>query len=383
MIPPWPARYGEVVQAGRSTYAILTGPLSMARRTASLDLTLPPRRAATPAYQWLYASLRAEILEGRLRPGARVPGTRDLAAQYGLARGTVVAAFEQLRAEGYVEGAIGSGTYVSKVLPEELLHVGPASPRQFVQRAKPRRTSSAYAHRVSLFPAYEPRRTRAFRANVPPLDLFPPTRWARIATRRLQRLSLTLLLGCESMGYLPLREAVADYLARSRGVRCDPAQIAIVSGIQEALDLAARILLDPGDRVCMEDPGYIGAAAVLEAAGVKIRSIPVDDEGMQVRAAGLRGARMGYVTPAHQFPTGLTMSLARRLQLLEWAGQSGAMIFEDDYDSEYRYSGRPIPALQGLGRADHVLFAGSFSKVLFPSDRKSTRLNSSHGYISY
>jgi GntR family transcriptional regulator/MocR family aminotransferase len=341
----------------------------MAKRTASFDLALPARHSAVPAYQWLYASLRNEILEGRLRPGARLPGTRDLAAQYGLARGTIVAAFEQLHSEGYLEGEVGSGTYVSKVLPEELLHVARTSPRRTREPVTPRRRLSAYARRVSLFPAYETRRTRAFRANVPALDLFPVTLWAQVAARRLHRLSAPLLLGCEAMGYRPLREAVADYLIRSRGVHCDAAQIAVVSGIQEALDLTARILLDPGDRVCMEDPGYIGAAAVFESAGAKIRGVAVDEEGMQVSRAKLRGARLVYITPAHQFPTGVTMTLARRLQLLEWARQSGAMIFEDDYDSEYRYAGRPIPALQGLDRDGLVLFGGSFSKVLFPSLR--------------
>src|SRR5262249_45633802 len=157
-----------------------------------------------------------------------------------------------------------------------------------------RRRLSDYARRVIPFPPYELRRTRAFRANVPALDLFPTMVWTRVAARRLQRLSTTLLLGCDSMGYLPLREAGSDYLTRSRGVRCDPAQIAIVSGIQEALDLAARLLLDPGDRVCMEDPGYVGAEAVFESVGAMIRGIDVDDDGMQVRETRLRGARLVY-----------------------------------------------------------------------------------------
>ena len=159
---------------------------------------------------------------------------------------------------------------------------------------------------------------------MPALDLFPTTLWTQVAARRLHRLSTTLLLGCDSLGYRPLREAVADYLVQSRGVRCDAAQIAIVSGIQEALDLAARVLLNPGDRVCMEDPGYIGAAAVFESIGATIRGVGVDEEGMQVREARLRGARLIYVTPAHQFPIGVTMSLPRRLKLLEWARHSGA-----------------------------------------------------------
>jgi GntR family transcriptional regulator/MocR family aminotransferase len=201
------------------------------------------------------------------------------------------------------------------------------------------------------------------------LDLFPASLWAQITARRLRQVSTNLLLGCDPMGYRPLREAVADYLITSRAVRCSPEQIAIVSGVQEALDLVARLFLNPGDRVCMENPGYVGAALVFESVGAKISAMGLDNEGMELRAAGLRGACLVYVTPGHQFPLGISMSLPRRLQLLEWARKSGALIFEDDYDSEYRYSGRPVPALQGLDRDGSVLFAGSFSKVLFPSLR--------------
>jgi GntR family transcriptional regulator/MocR family aminotransferase len=171
------------------------------------------------------------------------------------------------------------------------------------------------------------------------------------------------------MGYRPLRDAVADYLRTSRGVRCTTEQVAIVSGVQEALDLVARLFLNRGDRVCMENPGYVGAALVFEALGAKVIGVGLDGEGLVIRKRSLRGSRLVYVTPAHQFPLGIAMSLPRRMQLLEWARKSSALIFEDDYDSEYRYSGAPIPALQGLDRSGLVLFAGSFSKVLFPSLR--------------
>ncbi|MGA9881717.1 MAG: PLP-dependent aminotransferase family protein, partial [Candidatus Sulfotelmatobacter sp.] len=222
---------------------------------------------------------------------------------------------------------------------------------------------------VHLFPNLEVRPSRAFRANIPALDLFPTTLWAKVAARRLRRVSTNLLLGCGPMGYPPLRQAVASYLSTSRGVKCVPEQVAIISGVQEALDLAVRLFLNPGDRVCMENPGYPGAAIAFKAGGAKVSAIRLDDEGMQVQDASMRGARLVYVTPGHQFPVGVTMSLARRLRLLEWAGKSGALILEDDYDSEYRYSGRPVPALQGLDRHGLVLFTGSFSKVLFPSLR--------------
>jgi GntR family transcriptional regulator/MocR family aminotransferase len=345
----------------------------MPKRTTAFDLPLPLGDAETPAYRRLYEALRSEILGGRLGPGARLPATRDLARQYQLSRGTIVTAFELLKSEGYLDGSIGSGTYVSKVLPDDLLHVERegrrAGDRQPSVQPKPRRRMSGYAKLVRLFPALETRPPRAFRANIPALDLFPVSLWTQLATRRLRQVSTNLLRGCDPLGYRPLREAVADYLNTSRGVRCSPEQVAIMSGVQEALDLAARIFLNPGDRVCMENPGYIGAAMVFESVGAKIVAMALDEEGIQLRAPALRGARLVYVTPGHQFPLGIGMSLARRLQLLDWARKSGALIFEDDYDSEFRYSGRPVPALQGLDRNGSVLFAGSFSKVLFPSLR--------------
>ena len=166
-----------------------------------------------------------------------------------------------------------------------------------------------------------------------------------------------------------MRAAIADYLRTSRGVRCNVEQVVIVSGVQEALDLTVRLFLNPGDRLCMENPGYVGASCVFEAIGAKVVPAPVDDEGIVLDNRSVRGARLIYVTPGHQFPLGITMSLARRLHLLELAQKSDALIFEDDYDSEYRYSGRPVPALQGLDRAGRVLYAGTFSKTLFPSIR--------------
>ncbi|MFZ0522033.1 MAG: PLP-dependent aminotransferase family protein [Candidatus Acidiferrales bacterium] len=341
----------------------------MAKRPTGFALTLPPRDAATPAYRWLYATLRAEILDGRLRPGARLPATRDFAQQYGLSRGTIVSAFEQLHSEGYVEGAMGSGTYVSKVLPDDLLQVARGAGAESSARRKQPRRMADYGRRVDLFAGFEIRPSRAFRANLPALELFPTSLWAQLTARRWRRASASLLLGCDPLGYRPLREAVADYLGASRGVKCAAEQVAIVSGVQEALDLSARLFLNPGDRVCMEDPGYPGAAIAFEAVGAKIAAARVDDEGMELRDSVLHGARLVYVTPGHQFPLGITMSLPRRLELLEWARKSGALILEDDYDSEYRYSGRPVPAMQGLDRNGLVLFAGSFSKVLFPSLR--------------
>jgi GntR family transcriptional regulator/MocR family aminotransferase len=274
-----------------------------------------------------------------------------------------------LKSEGYLRGTAGSGTYVSSILPDALLQATRApGPRPSPRRTKKPRISN-YARRAKLFTGFEIRPSRAFRANVPALNLFPAALWTQIAARRLRRASMHLLLGCDPLGYSPLREAIANYLSTSRGVKCAAGQIAIVSGVQEALDLTARILLNPGDRVCMENPGYVGARMVFEAVGARVSAVRLDDEGMTVRGDILRGARLIYVTPGHQFPVGTTMTLSRRLALLESARKSGTLIFEDDYDSEYRYSGRPIPALQGFDRNGLVIFAGSFSKVLFPSLR--------------
>jgi GntR family transcriptional regulator / MocR family aminotransferase len=341
----------------------------MAKRSATFEWSLPQRETGTPAHRWIYTTVRAKILEGQLSPGARLPGTRDLAKQHGLSRGTVVNAFDQLKSEGYLEGSVGSGTYVSGILPDELLQVRrePGTP-VIPRRNRPRRISD-YAQRVRPFSGFEIRSSRAFRPNLPALDLFPTPLWAQIAARRLRSVSMHHLLGCEIMGYLPLREAIANYLNTSRGVKCIAGQVLIVSGVQEALDLVARLCLNPGDRVCMEDPGYSGAALVFKALGAKISAVGLDQEGFELRDANLAGTRLIYLTPGHQFPLGITMSLPRRLKLLEWARKCGALIFEDDYDSEYRYSGRPVPALQGLDRNGRVLFFGSFSKVLFPSLR--------------
>ena len=212
---------------------------------------------------------------------------------------------------------------------------------------------------------------RAFRANQPALDQFPTDLWAQVATRRLRRVSTNLLAGGDPLGYRPLRQSVADYLNTSRGVKCTADQVLITSGVQEALDRVAHLLLNPDDPVWIENPGYPGAANAFHAVGARLCRVRVDAEGLDLRDGQRRHPRprLVYVTPAHQFPLGITMSLRRRLELLEWARRQGVVIFEDDYDSEYRYSGRPVPAMQGLDRANMVIFAGSFSDVLFPALR--------------
>lgn len=341
----------------------------MPKKATTLPLPLPHPPPHTPRFRWFYDELRSAILMGRLQPGARLPATRDLAREYGLSRGTIVAAFEQLGSEGYVEGKTGSGTYVSQVLPEELLQVGRVKAQGSLRRR--RLALSDYARRLQPMPTVERGAARAFRANLPALDAFPTALWAQVAARRLRRVSWRLLAGGDPLGYRPLRQAVAEYLNTSRGVKCAPEQVLIVSGVQEALDRTAHLLLNPGDPVWMEEPGYPRAAIVFRAVGARICPTPADSEGFDLQFGKRRWRRpkLVYVTPAHQFPLGVTMSLRRRLELLEWARESGALIFEDDYDSEYRYAGRPIPAMQGLDRSGVVIFSGSFSDVLFPALR--------------
>jgi GntR family transcriptional regulator/MocR family aminotransferase len=341
----------------------------MPKLATFLPLSLSAPSPGTPLYRWFYSELRAAILEGRIAPGARLPATRDLARDYKLSRATVVTAFDQLRSEGYVEGRVGAGTYVSQVLPDDLLQVARTSA---ARAAGPKRVRwSSYAKRLKDYRGGEPRITRAFRTNQAALDVFPTTLWAQVASRRLRRASTQLLAGGEALGYRPLRQAVTEYLNASRGVKCSVDQVLITSGVQEAVDRAAHLLLDPGAPVWVEEPGYPGAAIVFRAVGAKVCPVPVDAEGLDLESGRRRwgSARLVYVTPAHQFPLGVTMSLRRRLALLEWARRSQTLIFEDDYDSEYRYAGRPIPALQGLDRAGVVIFAGTFNEVLFPALR--------------
>lgn len=336
--------------------------------SGDLAIVLGSRDSAHPTYRQLGGALREAILDGRLRPGSRLPSTRDLARCYALARGTIVAAFEQMKAEGYLTGRTGSGTYVADILPDALLHARRA-PRSMRATPHPVRRLSEIARRARAFGGTMVTPARAFRANQPALDLFPTTLWAQIAGRRLRRATPGLLGGCPAMGYPPLQRALAEYLGTARGVVCAPEQIAIVSGTQEAIDLVIRLFVGPGDRVCMEDPGYVGASHAFAAAGAVVSHVPLDAEGMKLPAARDRGARIAYVTPGHQFPIGTCMSLARRLALVEWARTTGALILEDDYDSEFRFSGSPVPALQGIDRYGVVLLAGSFSKMLFPSIR--------------
>jgi GntR family transcriptional regulator/MocR family aminotransferase len=341
----------------------------MTRQASGFELILPPRPEGMASFHWVRNSLRLEILSGRVKPGARVPPSRDFARQYRLSRGTILAALDELRAEGYLEARKGSGTYVSKTLPEHLLQFDEAAEEEASTGGEKGRVLSQFGKRVEPFTLHVKPESRAFKTGLPALDLFPTIVWAQVSARRLRSASTRALLGCEAQGYRPLREAVAQYVHTSRGVSCTAEQIVIVSGIQEGLDMTARLLVNAGEKVLMEDPGYQGSYAILQASGAQIVSVRLDAEGAAPKESDLRHCKLFYVTPGHQYPMGMTMSLQRRLQLLAWAKQYDTTIFEDDYDSEFRFAGRPLPAMQGLDRAGKVIFCGSFNKVMFPSLR--------------
>ncbi|HEX8888951.1 MAG TPA: PLP-dependent aminotransferase family protein [Pyrinomonadaceae bacterium] len=331
-------------------------------------------KSETPLYRQLYNSLRKAILSGQLAPGTRLQSSREIAKELDVSRNTVVNAFEQLLAEGYLEGQVGSGTYVSRALPEELLNVKTMT-RRAVKSVGGK--GPDLSERGKIFATFAqsipraPERVRAFQSGVPALDSFPFEAWSKIAARHWRRPANSLLGYGEPQGHAPLRLAIASYLGVARAVQCTPEQVIIVDGAQMAFDLIARVLLDPGDTAWMEEPGYPGARAALIASGARLVYVPVDKEGLDI-AAGARldaNARLIYVTPSHQFPLGMTMSLPRRLALLEWASRAGAWVMEDDFDSEYRYEGRPIASLQGLDNDGRVVYIGTFSKFLFPSLR--------------
>jgi GntR family transcriptional regulator/MocR family aminotransferase len=329
--------------------------------------------SSSPLYRQLYDRLRRAILTGNLSPGSKLPSTRGMAVELGIARNTVMAAYERLLAEGYLEGELGSGTYVSKALPEHLLNAAlPDRQARGAPSRSPKLSRRGAALAAIRYPvSSEPITPCAFRLGSPALDAFPFELWARLTARYWRSKPSHLLAYGDPAGYRPLREAIAAYLATSRGVQCHPSQVVIVSGSQQGLDLAARVLLDPGESAWIEDPGYRGARGAFLAAGVRLIPVPVDEEGMNFSSVAAKGdrVRLAYVTPAHQYPLGITMSMARRLALLEWANRANAWILEDDYDSEYRYAGRPLAALQGIDSQERVIYLGTFSKVFFPSLR--------------
>jgi len=330
-------------------------------------------RVGKPLHKQIYDAYRALIVDGSLRAGASIPSTRSLAVDLGISRISVLNAYAQLTAEGYFEGRVGSGTFVSLSLPEQLTSCAPLQGAPTSATISGPRPLSRRGGLLSASSASAPWRhgRGAFTIGQLAFDQFPFRVWSTLVARHCRNIAAKELNYSDPLGIKEFREAIAGYLRTARAVHCDAQQIMVVSGSQQALDLAARVLFDPGDEVWIEDPCYELMRQALLLAGCALVPVPVDAEGLHV-ATGVRRcprARAAVVTPSHQYPLGVTMSAPRRLQLLEWAQRAGAWIVEDDYDSEYRYENMPIASLQGLDRNARVIYIGTFSKTLFPSLR--------------
>lgn len=305
----------------------------------------------------LYAALRERILDGRLGSRTRMPASRELAQALKVSRNTVVRAYEQLHAEGYIDGRTGDGTYVAELqeIPGRAPAVAPSAPAP--------RGPAALAPPPEGAP-------RAFRVGVPAFDLFPFDTWARLQARFWRNPPADCLGYGDPAGEARLRELIAAYLRSARGLRCEAEQVIVTHGAQQAIRLCAQVLLENGDPVAVENPGYRAARLAFAATGAVPHGIDLDAEGLRSdRLAGIAGCRLAYVTPSHQYPTGVTLSLARRLELLEWAERADGWIVEDDYDGEYRYSGTPLAPLAALDRQGRVLYVGTFCKIAFPALR--------------
>ena len=332
-------------------------------------------RKQTPIYSQLYEWFRTAILDGLLRPGQRIPSTRSLASELRISRLPVLNAYEQLRTEGYLETTVGAGTRVARSIVDQAPRQRSAKARRSRSRAttefSPRRLSERGVAFTRTLKDPSLSNLGAFRVSLPALDHFPSNAWSKLVIRQSRSMPSAIMAYGDAMGYLPLREAIAEYLGMVRAVRCDPSQIVVTTGSQQGLQIAAHVLLDSNDQVCVEDPGYPGARLAFMNAGARIVPISVNGEGMNVEEMIRKTphARAVYITPSHQYPLGVTMSAAQRLRLLDWAARCGGWIIEDDYDSEFRFSSRPIASLQGMDSDARVIYLGTFSKVMFPALR--------------
>lgn len=330
------------------------------------------RSSPTPLHRQIYDALRLAILDGRLSSGARLPSTRELSTMLTVSRNTVLNAFDQLIAEGYLESRKGSGSFVTEALPDDLLQSFRTHKQQIPDEGK--RKMSRRGQVLAQF--YRPDQwrndlRRLLPGSKPDLTRFPFHVWDKITRQQIKSLDSAEYHYSNNHGYRPLREAIATYLQVARAVRCSAEQVIITSGSQLGLYLSAQVLLNPRDKAWVEDPGYIGALGNVNMALGRSVPVPVDQQGLDVAAGVARApdARAAFVTPSHQYPLGYTMSLSRRMALLNWASENDAWIVEDDYDSEYRYRGFPLASLQGLDTNQCVVYIGTFSKVLFPAMR--------------
>lgn len=329
------------------------------------------RNDPSPLHKQIYDRYRASILRGDIRPGEQIVSSREFAAELQVSRFPVLNAYAQLLAEGYLETRAGAGTFVSSSLPEQQMSVPQPSGRSLIAPSGPRPVS----RRSALYPPLPKmpfvRGWGSFGVHQPALDQFPFSIWSGLVARHSRNPHIGAIHRIDPRGAERFRGAICDYLRTARGVHCSPDQILIVSGSQQALDITARVLLDPGNAVWVEEPGYSLQRTVLSTAGCRLVPVPVDGEGLNV-AAGIKRApkaRAAFVTPSHQYPLGSTMSASRRIQLLNWAHSAGAWVIEDDYDSEFRFESLPISSMYGLDLNARVIYIGTFSKVLFPSLR--------------
>jgi GntR family transcriptional regulator / MocR family aminotransferase len=361
-----------------------SAPLSLSFNPAGIELD---RRQGLS--RQLYQALRVRVLDGRLASGTRLPASRDLAAALSISRNSVVRAYDQLYAEGFIEGRVGDGTYVAQLpgngLPAKKLSTklstGFSTGLSTALSTKcpdlPVNSSSQVIHRGALdrveknhLPSPPSGPPRAFRVGVPAFDLFPFEVWAKLNAAFWRKPDLQQLCYGDPAGDVRLRGMIAAYLRSSRGMQCSAEQILITSGAQQGISLCAQLLVEPGDGVAIENPGYRAAGHAFAVAGARLHGVAVDNEGIDCsELARLGDCRLTYVTPSHQYPTGVVMSLARRLELLAWAERTQGWIVEDDYDGEYRYSGAPLAPLAALDRQGRVLYVGTFGKVAFPALR--------------
>lgn len=333
----------------------------------------------------LYDALRLRVLDGRLVSGTRLPATRDMAAALSISRNSVVRAYDQLYAEGFIESRVGDGTYVSQLPTAKKLSTklstgfstGVSTALSTIRLDNAHNQASEVIHSRGLDrvqhnhlvqpPCGPP---RAFRVGVPAFDLFPFEVWAKLNGAFWRKPDLAQLCYGDPAGDQRLRGLIAAYLRTARGLQCTTEQIVITSGAQQAISLCAQLLVEPGDGVAVENPGYRAAGHAFALAGGRLQGVPVDGDGIDCEVLNrLKDCRVTYVTPSHQYPLGVVMSLARRLQLLAWAERTGGWIVEDDYDGEYRYTGAPLSPLAALDRNGRVLYVGTFGKVAFPALR--------------
>lgn len=338
----------------------------MARTRTLLDWLTLDQRSGQPLYRQIYDQIRNAVISGRLIAGTEVPASRSLAASLGVSRITVLQAYDQLIAEGFLESRRGSGTRVAALFGAEAERRGTIAASVYGERVE-----HVAPPTIQELADSEPAVGLAFQPGIPAFDLFPRLVWSRLLKRHGQRIDQSALDYAHLGGYAPLRQAIAAYLVASRGVPCTADQIVVTTSGRAATALVCAVLLDQGDEVVVEDPGYRTARRCMEDAGMRIVAVPVDGEGLRVQEIAERtsGARLAYVTPSHQWPTGETLSLERRLALLAWARRHEAWVLEDDYDSEFRFSEAPLTAVHGLAHGDRVIFLGTFAKVLAPSVR--------------